>query len=156
MTAVVDINRPVCIELAFEVLRPATNLVTGVSFYSEDGACLFAHCDWRPNELHPGKYRKVARVPATTFAEGRIAVLAQLVFFEPDVRSVVIPECLRFQAVDSDALGSVRGPYKGTWPGAVRLAVDWCDAVGYSGGAAYEAAAAGARASTLRGCRCED
>lgn len=156
VTAVVDINHPVCIELAFEVLRPATNLVTGVSFYSVDGACLFAHCDWRQNELRPGKYRKVARVPATTFAEGTVAVLVQLVFFEPDVRSVVIPECLRFQAVDSDALGSVRGPYKGTWPGAMRLAVDWGDAVRYSGGVAVETAAAGARASGLRGCGCED
>lgn len=126
---VVDINRPVDIDLRFIISSARPNLVTGVSFYSTEGLCLFNNCDWRPNDLPVGTYNKSARVPAYTFAEGAIGVLVQLVFFEPDIPSVVVADCLRFEAVDSLEPGSIRGHYKGTWPGAVRLAVGWSDPV---------------------------
>ena len=125
---VVDINQEFTIDLDFNVLVPARNLVTGVSFYDATGTCLFANADWRPNSLATGAYRKTATIPARVLAEGRIHVLVQLVFYDPDIRSVVVPEALSFQAADSDHPGAVRGHYKGRWPGVMRLGLEWTNA----------------------------
>ena len=142
LVSVVDINQPLTVELAFTLPQPAHNLVTGASFYSSDGLCLFASCDWRDSELEAGTYLKRAEIPAFTFAEGDVSVLVQLVFYAPEIASVVLPDCLLFRAVDSDSPLSVRGHYKGPWPGVVRLAVRWSDAELAGGGLRVEHAEA--------------
>jgi lipopolysaccharide transport system ATP-binding protein len=126
---VIDINQTTMIEMGFRLLKPAKNVVTGVSFYDSQGVCLFAHCDWRPNELLPGVYRKTAILPGQRLAEGQINLLAQIVFYDPNIPSVVLPNALTFDAVDSPHPRSVRGPYKGPWPGIVRLDLEWSEAV---------------------------
>jgi len=40
----------------------------------------------------------------------------------------VLPDTLRFEAVDSDHPMAVRGQYKGQWPGVVRIHIPWTDA----------------------------
>ncbi|ACB76051.1 polysaccharide ABC transporter ATP-binding protein [Opitutus terrae] len=125
---VVDINQPSQIELTFETLRECRNLITGCNFYDATGTCLFAHCDWRPNVLPPGRYRKQIELPAQLFAEGKIVVLVQLVFHDPMVLSVILPDALAFEAIDSDSPQAVRGLYHGYWPGAVRIGLQWSDA----------------------------
>ncbi|MGA7731720.1 MAG: polysaccharide ABC transporter ATP-binding protein, partial [Chloroflexia bacterium] len=125
---IVDINEPHSIDLEFDILRPVKNLVTGINYYNEQELCLFSSVDWRENQLAPGRYKKQVHIPAQLLAEGRINVLAQLVFYEPDIRSVVIPEALRFDAIDSDHPLSVRGHYKGRWPGMLRVALEWSNA----------------------------
>src|SRR5262245_21567266 len=126
-TGVVDINRDARIEIEFEALRAARDLVTGASLYDLGGLCLFNCCDWRSSSLEPGRYRKSMEIPARTLTEGRFSVLLQCVFFAPDVKSVVLPDALVFDAAESDAPSAVRGAYKGAWPGAVRLALPWSD-----------------------------
>jgi lipopolysaccharide transport system ATP-binding protein len=122
---VVDINLPSRVELEFEVRQPARNLITGVSYYDAYNTCLFASCDWRPNRLAPGRYRKAMDVPAQLLAEGRISVLVQLVFYDPDVRSIILPDAMAFDAADSDHPLAVRGQYRGMWPGQLRVALPW-------------------------------
>ena len=63
--------------------------------------------------------------PPYLLAEGRISVLVQLVFYEPDIQSVVVPSVIAFEAVDSDDPLAVRGLYQGMWPGALRPRLDW-------------------------------
>lgn len=128
LTSLVDINEPARIELEFEVLRHCQNLVAGCNFYNAAGICLFAHCDWRPNRLAPGRYRKHVSIPPQLFAEGGIQILVQLVFYEPMVISVSVPNALSCEAVDSDSCDSVRGPYTGTWPGLIRVNLKWSEA----------------------------
>ena len=89
------------------------------------GSCLTASCDWAPNTLSPGSYRKRVVIPQRTLAEGTVSVLVQCVFFEPDVKSVVLPDALRVQAADSADPQTVRGHYKGAWPGLLRLGLPW-------------------------------
>ena len=127
LAPVVNINQPSQVELEFQVLRPARNLITGVSYYDDTGNCLFASCDWRPNSLDPGRYRNKVEIPPQLLAEGRINVLAQLVFYEPDIRCVVQPNAITFDSIDSDHPRSVRGYYKGTWPGFLRIGLSWSD-----------------------------
>lgn len=125
VTALVDINQPLDIELEFDVLRPCRNLISGCNFYDTAGTCLFASCDWRPNELAPGRYRKTVTVPAQTFAEGGVNVLTQLVFYDPMALSVILPDTLCFEAMDTDSPNAVRGRYTGPWPGMVRIPLQW-------------------------------
>jgi lipopolysaccharide transport system ATP-binding protein len=127
-TSVLDINAPATIELEFEALQDLHDLIAGVNLYNAEGLCLLASCDWRPNQLQPGRYRKRVELPSQLLAEGLVSVLVQLVFYEPDVRSAVLPDALRFEAMDSDHPHSVRGRYKGDWPGAVRMYLNWSDA----------------------------
>jgi lipopolysaccharide transport system ATP-binding protein len=127
-TAVVDINRPCSVEIELELLQDATNLISGVSLYTFSDLCLFNCCDWRPNRLPRGRYAKRMEIPAHTLAEGRFRALVQLVFYDPDVQSVVLPDALVFDAVDSDHPQAVRGHYKGDWPGVMRLGLPWSEA----------------------------
>ena len=127
-TAVVDINRPCSVEIELELLQDATNLISGVSLYTFSDLCLFNCCDWRPNRLPRGRYAKRMEIPAHTLAEGRFRALVQLVFYDPDVQSVVLPDALVFDAIDSDHPRAVRGHYKGDWPGVMRLGLPWSEA----------------------------
>jgi lipopolysaccharide transport system ATP-binding protein len=126
-TSVIDINAPSRVEIEFEVLSEARNLITGINLYDAMGVCLFGSCDWRPNRLPPGRYCKHAELPAQLLAEGRVEILVQLVFYDPDIKSVVLPNTLAIEATDSDHPLSVRGHYKGAWPGAVRVLLPWSD-----------------------------
>jgi lipopolysaccharide transport system ATP-binding protein len=128
ITNIVDINQPCQIEIDFQTLEPARNLISGVNLYNEEGICLFTHCDWRPNELGANRYRKQVELPAQLLAEGSIRVLVQLVFYEPDIPSVILPDALQFDAADSDHPLTVRGHWKGDWPGVVRVGLQWSDA----------------------------
>ena len=90
--------------------------------------CLFSNCDWRPNFLTPGRYRKHVDVPPQLLAEGRVSVMLQLFFYSPTISSVALRDALIFDATDSDHPLSVRGPQKGAWPGVVRVRLEWGEA----------------------------
>jgi lipopolysaccharide transport system ATP-binding protein len=126
--AVVDINRPCSVEIEFELLQDGTNLISGVSLYTFSDLCLFNCCDWRPNSLPRGRYFKRMEIPAQLLAEGRLRALIQLVFYDPDIPSIVLPDALTFDAVDSEHPQAVRGHYKGNWPGLMRIGLPWSDA----------------------------
>jgi lipopolysaccharide transport system ATP-binding protein len=128
-TSVIDINKPFRVEVEFRTLRECQNLISGINMYNQHGLCLFASADWRPNALAPGRFSKYVEIPAHVLAEGATSVLVQLIFYEPDIKSVVLPDTLSFDAVDSDHPMAVRGAYKGSWPGVVRVALPWNDAV---------------------------
>jgi hypothetical protein len=127
-TAVIDINKPFQVEIQFQALRELRNLISGINLYNQYGVCLFSNADWRPNLLAPGHYSKSVQLPAHLLSEGPTGVLVQLVFYDPDIRSVVLPDTLTFDAVDSNHPQAVRGAYKGAWPGLVRIALPWSDA----------------------------
>ncbi|TLY38680.1 MAG: ABC transporter ATP-binding protein [Nitrospirae bacterium] len=128
VTSVVDINEPARIEIEFEVLRPVRNLVCGIDLFNSMELCLFSNCDWRPNFLTPGRYRKHVDVPPQLLAEGRVSVMLQLFFYSPTISSVALRDALIFDATDSDHPLSVRGPQKGAWPGVVRVRLEWGEA----------------------------
>ena len=125
VTPVVDINEPVQIQIEFVVLREVRNLMRGISLYDPSGVCLFASCDWKANHLSAGHYSNTVTIPAYLLAEGRIAVLVQLAFYDPAIQSAVVPSAVVFSSVDTDNPLAVRGPYKGPWPGVLRPRLEW-------------------------------
>jgi hypothetical protein len=93
------------------------------------GTCLFASCDWRPNQLAPGRYRKHVELRGQLLAEGRIEITLHLAFYDPDSTSVLLRHVLTVDAIDTAHPLSVRGLYKGgPWPGMVRIRLPWSTA----------------------------
>ena len=127
VTSVVDINKSAQVQIDFQVLRPAENLISGINLYDSSGLCLFASCDWRSNSLRPNRYRAIVAIPPYLLAEGRISVLIQLVFYDPNVLSVILPSAIAFDAVDGNDPFAVRGAYKGSWPGVLRPRLTWTE-----------------------------
>jgi lipopolysaccharide transport system ATP-binding protein len=128
LSPVININRSFELEMEFEVLKEVKNLVAAVNVNNSEGICLFSNADWRPNQLIPGTYFKVVTFPGQLLAEGRFSCLLQLVFFDSNIPSVVVPNALSFDTVDSKDPLSIRGYYKGHWPGLVRIGLKWSDA----------------------------
>ncbi|MCE5324021.1 ABC transporter ATP-binding protein [bacterium] len=129
IASVIDINAPFEVEIEFRVLRAVDNLVAAVNLFNGEGLCLFCSADWQQNHLEPGTYRKHVELPARLFADGSVRVLLQLVFYDPDIPSVVVPDALSFMAADSSHPDSVRGPFHGNWPGVVRVGLTWSSAM---------------------------
>jgi len=129
IASVIDINAPFEIEIEFRAQRAVDNLVAAVNLFNGEGVCLFCSADWRENHMEPGTYRKRVKFPARLFADGAVRVLLQLVFYDPDIPSVVVPDALSFMAADSSHPDSVRGPFHGNWPGVVRVGLAWGDAM---------------------------
>jgi lipopolysaccharide transport system ATP-binding protein len=126
-TSVIDINVPSQIEIEFEVLKDIRDLLTSIQVDNVMGICLFSNCDWRPNRLTPGRYRKHVELPGQLFAEGRIDVTIMLQLSSASFFSVFLPKAITVDAIDSDHPLSVRGHYKGPWAGVVRVALPWSD-----------------------------
>lgn len=124
---IVDINQDAAIEVVFLVKKPVKNLIPGINLYNMDELCVFDRCDWTPNELSAGVYKKTLHIPAQTLAEGRFSILVHLTFFDPLILSVVEREVMFFEAIESDHPDAVRGLFKGPWPGVVRLGLPWSD-----------------------------
>jgi hypothetical protein len=93
------------------------------------GICLFGNTDWRPNNLSPGQYRKHVELPGQLLAEGRIEVMLYITFYDPESTSVYLPRAVAVDAIDSDHPLAVRGLYRGSWSGVVRVALPWSDTV---------------------------
>jgi len=125
LTSVIDINVPSAIEIEFLVLREARNVVVGIYVENAAGIGLFRSRDWRPNRLAPGRYRQRVDLPAQLLAETRLVIDVGLSFFDPAVSSVALADALVVDTVDSAHPLAVRGPYKGAWPGVVRVALPW-------------------------------
>ena len=51
--------------------------------------------------------------------------MVHIAFFDPLTASVLEKETLFFEAIDSDSEHTVRGLYKGPWPGVLRLGLPW-------------------------------
>ena len=129
VSTVIDINMPSTIDFDFIIKQNITNIITGINYYNSLGNCLFSNCDWRPDILSPGIYRKHVTVGGQLLPEGIIDVLVQLVFYDPMLLSVIERNALSFQAVDTAHPLSVRGLYKGEWPGIMRIGLRWSEAL---------------------------
>jgi len=127
--AVVDIRRPVGIEMTYDVLEPEHVLVANYHFFNEAGICAFIVQDSDPEWQHRpkpvGRFISTAWVPGNFLAEGRLAVTVALSSYCPLIVHFSQPEVVSLQVIDSFDGDSARGSYVGSMPGVVRPIFNW-------------------------------
>lgn len=129
-TPVIDIRRPVGIEVTYDVLEAGHTLVPNFHFTNEEGIYLFAvhevGPEWRRRPRPAGQYVSTAWFPGNFFTEGNLKVgiaisshipLATLHVYEHDA--------VAFQVSDGLHNDSARGDLTGPMGGVIRPLVNW-------------------------------
>lgn len=128
-SAVVDIRKPLCVEIDYEVLREHWPLHPNVHVYSEDGTCAFVANDSHDASTRkprpPGRHRAIVEIPGNYLSEGMFSIGIALSTFEPVVVHFWERGALAFQVHDAGEGDSARGTFAGRFPGAVRPMLSW-------------------------------
>jgi len=126
---VIDIRRPVGIEMEFEVMKPGHVLVPNYHFFNEEGVNVFiAHehdPDWLRNPRPKGCYASTAWIPGNLLSEGTMIVGAAISTMDPHKVHFSERDAVAFQVVDSLDGDSARGDYAGHFAGVVRPLLRW-------------------------------
>lgn len=129
VTQVVDIRRPVGIEIEFEVLVAGHVLVPNFQVYNEEGQCVFVASEqetpWQRRPRDCGRYVSTAWIPGNFLSEGGLIISVAISTLDPVVVHLFERDAIAFQVVDSLDGNSARGDYGGYIPGAVRPLLQW-------------------------------
>lgn len=126
---VIDIRRPVSIEMEYDVLLPGHIISVYYDFYNDQGVHVFSAADldpaWRRRRRPAGCYVSTAWIPGNFLSEGTLFVGVGLATMEPSVTQFCEPNAVAFQVIDTLDGDSARGDWLGPWGGAVRPALKW-------------------------------
>jgi homopolymeric O-antigen transport system ATP-binding protein len=129
VTDVVDISKPIGIEMEFEVFEAGHVLVPNFHFFNEEGIYLFVLGDrdpaWRRRPRLPGRYVSTAWIPGNFLSEGTVIVDAALSTPSPVLVHFNQREAVAFQVIDNLAADTARGDYQGPMAGVVRPVFNW-------------------------------
>lgn len=127
--SMLDIGKPLSVEMTYEVLTGGKVLVPNLHFFNEHGVCIFIshdwHGGWRDRERKTGTYTSMVTVPRNFFAEGPVFVGAALTTYKPLEVHFVEWDAVTFNVVDNLEDDSARGDFAGVLPGIVRPVFDW-------------------------------
>jgi lipopolysaccharide transport system ATP-binding protein len=127
---VVDVRRPIGIEIGFKVLRQGKPLFPKIKVLDEEGAVAFNAMDTDERWLQqspPGEYVSTAWIPANLLNEGNAIVevaICSLDFPKLEHHAAVY-EAVSFEVLDPGEGDSARGRFGGQWRGVVRPLLDW-------------------------------
>lgn len=129
-TEAVDIRRPVCLEVEYDVMEGGHLLIPNFGIYNEEGACVFLTHDtdptWRRVERPIGRYVNTALIPGNFLSEGSFVVGVAISQHVPSVKiHVHYGDAIAFQVIDNLQGDSARGDFGGPIPGAIRPLLDW-------------------------------
>ena len=126
---VVDIRRPVQVEMEYEVLRAGYVLLPYYDFHNEEDVHVFGAGDldpvWRGRQRPKGRYVSTAWIPGNLLAEGTLFVTVGLTTMNPQIRQFREREAIAFQIIDSLDGDSARGDVTGGWRGVMRPLLKW-------------------------------
>lgn len=136
-TAAINIQRPVGIEITYEVLQPGYALSPGVDVYNEEGVQLFSAHDtgpeWRRRPRAVGAYTSTAWIPGNLLAEGNLLVHVSVMSHSPaTILHVHERNVIAFQVIDTQHGDSARGDYVGPIGGVMRPLLKWTTDLGAS------------------------
>jgi lipopolysaccharide transport system ATP-binding protein len=127
---IMDVRRPIPIEIAFRVLREGTPVFPKIKVLDQEGAIAFNAMDtderWlRPTE--PGDYVSTAWIPANLLNEGSAIVEAAICSLDfPKLQHhAAVYEAVSFEVLDPGEGDSARGQFSGQWRGVVRPLLEW-------------------------------
>jgi lipopolysaccharide transport system ATP-binding protein len=127
---VVDVRRPIGIEIVFEVLREGKPLFPKIKVLDQEGAIAFNAMDTDERWLRsspPGEYTATAWIPGNLLNEGSAIVevaICSLNFPKLDHHAAIY-EAVSIEVLDPGEGDSARGQFSGQWRGVVRPLLDW-------------------------------
>jgi lipopolysaccharide transport system ATP-binding protein len=127
---VVDVRRPVQVEIVFKVLREGKPLFPKIKVLDEEGAVAFNAMDTDERWLQqspPGEYVSRASIPGNLLNEGSVIVEAAVCSLDfPKLQHhAAVYEAVSFEVLDPGDGDSARGRFSGQWRGVVRPLLDW-------------------------------
>ena len=127
---IVDVRRPVVVEIVFKVLRQGKPLFPKIKVLDEEGAIAFNAMDTDDRWLQqtpPGEYVSRAAIPGNLLNEGSAIVEAAIcsLDFPKLEHHAAVYEAVSFEVLDPGEGDSARGRFSGQWRGVVRPLLDW-------------------------------
>jgi homopolymeric O-antigen transport system ATP-binding protein len=127
---VVDVRRPVGIEIGFVVLRPGKPIFPKIKLLDRESTIAFnaMDTDERWNEpTAPGEYRSTAWIPGNFLNEGSASAEVAIcsIDFPKLEHHAAVYDAVSFEILDPAEGDSARGRFGGQWRGVVRPLLDW-------------------------------
>jgi lipopolysaccharide transport system ATP-binding protein len=127
---VVDVRRPIGIEIEFHVFRGDKPVFPKIKVLDKEGAVAFNAIDtaerWH-EPTPPGRYVATAWIPGNLLNEGSVIVEVAVcsINFPKLEHHAAVYEALSFEVLDSGEGDTARGRFNGQWKGVVRPKLDW-------------------------------
>jgi lipopolysaccharide transport system ATP-binding protein len=127
---VMDVRKPVGIEVRFQILRDGKPLFPKIKVLDQEGAIAFNAMDTDDRWLQPtppGKYVSTAWIPGNLLNEGSVIVEAAIcsLDFPKLEHHAAVYEAVSFEVLDPGEGDSARGTFAGQWRGVVRPLLEW-------------------------------
>ncbi len=126
---VMDIRKPIAIEMEFVVLQGGHELTPNYHFFNEHGVHVFVAGDndpaWFDRPRSRGRFVSTAWIPGNLLAEGTMTVGAAVTTRDPEIVHFFERDAVTFQVIDTMDGDSARGRYGGRIPGLVRPLLKW-------------------------------
>jgi lipopolysaccharide transport system ATP-binding protein len=125
----IDIRKPVCIEIEYEVLKPDFKMFSYFHLFNSDGLRLFESFDtdpsWRGRIRPPGRYISTAWIPGNFLTEGTMYVNPCLRTLNPEIKRFYFDDAVAFQVIDSMDGDSARVDCAYNIGGVIRPLLKW-------------------------------
>ncbi len=128
-TDLVDIRKPLGVEIEYEVLKPGHVFHPCFSVHNSEGVHLFSAQDtdgtWRRRHRPPGRYVSTGWIPGDLLNEGAMFVGVAMWTLNPEHCHFYERDAVAFHVVDSYDEESARGGWPFSVPGAIRPFCKW-------------------------------
>lgn len=125
----VDIDRPVGIEMDYEVLKSGCILMPFHHLHNEENVKIFNAHDSDPAWLNrprlEGQYKSIVWIPGNFLSEGILFVNSGIYRLNPDNKQFYETAVVSFQVTENIAPSLARGGWVGLMTGAVRPLFEW-------------------------------
>lgn len=123
------INRPIFLEMTYEVVKTGKFFTPGFQVYNDEGICVFVSKDvsleWRGKLREEGVYTSRVEIPANFMAEGSFFITAAAFNTQNNGTLFSEREIFGFHVFDSIEGDTARGDFGGTMKGIVRPLLQW-------------------------------
>jgi lipopolysaccharide transport system ATP-binding protein len=125
----VEINRPIEIQMEYDVLKPGYILLPHYHLLNEEGILVFkaldVDSDWRKRPRPVGRFASVVSIPGNLLQEGLYTVQPALITLDPTIVQFWEQDAVSFQVIDTNDGSTARGDYAGNIEGVIRPLFKW-------------------------------
>jgi lipopolysaccharide transport system ATP-binding protein len=127
---IVDVRRPLGVEIVIRVLRPGKPVFPKIKVLDREDAVAFNAIDTDPrwhDPTPPGEYAATAWIPGNLLNEGTVNIEIAIcsLGFPKLEHHAAIYEALSVEVLDPGEGDSARGGFSGQWKGVVRPKLEW-------------------------------